>query len=134
MSIEERIRIIKRNKIEDSRGWFLKVINGLEEDLPSKTGEIYITNAKIGEIKGVHYHDLANEWFTLLFGVCELKLVDIKTNEKLILILDENNPTTVFVPSGIAHAFVNTGDAEFTLLAYSDQLFDPKDTIPFSNF
>lgn len=134
MELEKKIEIIKRNKIEDSRGWFLKVLTGNEDGLPKHTGEVYITNANRGESKGGHYHNIAKEWFTLLFGKCDLVLVDITTNERLVISLCDDEPQTIFVPSGIAHIFINTSDSEFTLLAYSDILYDPIDTIPFINF
>lgn len=134
MNILSKIKLIERKKIEDSRGWFLKVINGLEENLPSYTGEVYLTNATSGEAKGKHYHEKANEWFTLITGECELKLVDILTGEKLSINLSSETPQTIYIPNHIAHVFVNNSVKEFILLAYTDQLFIPGDTISFTNF
>lgn len=133
MSLSEKIITYKRNKIEDSRGWFLKVINGTESNLPKSTGEVYLTMATPGEMKGGHYHPLANEWFTLITGECLLKLEDIETNEYKEIFLNSSDPVSIYVPAGIAHAFFNVSkDNDFILLAYSDQLFDPADTIPFT--
>lgn len=134
MALLSKIRIIERKKIQDSRGWFLKVINGLEENLPSSTGEVYLTNATPGEAKGGHYHPKATEWFTLITGSCELKLVDIITGEKETLFLNSNTPQTIYVPNNIAHIFINTANVDFILVAYSDELFVPEDTIAFSDF
>lgn len=134
MGLQDKIRIIKRRLITDSRGWFLKVLDGKEEGLPNYTGEIYITNAVVGESKGGHFHNQANEWFTLLSGECNLYLKDVQTDERLKIFLTGKNPETIYVPFGIAHIFTNVGETEFTLLAYSDQLFDPADTIPYTDF
>jgi len=163
MDLLSKIKIIERKKIEDSRGWFLKVINGLEENLPGYTGEVYLTNATQGEAKGGHYHEKANEWFTLITGECELKMVDIITGEKQTLFLSSNVPKTIYVPCNIAHIFINPArvraeqnpmdiitegsdilipvikleefeEENLILLAYSDQLFVPEDTIMFSKF
>jgi dTDP-4-dehydrorhamnose 3,5-epimerase-like enzyme len=134
MDLLSKVKIIERKKIEDSRGWFLKVINGLEDHLPNYTGEVYLTNAKPGETKGGHYHEKANEWFTLITGECELKMVDIISGEKLTFFLSSDIPKTIYVPSNIAHIFINKSTADFILLAYSDQLFEPNDTIIFSEF
>lgn len=131
MSIIEKIKIIDRRLLTDNRGWFLKVIDGNEDALPKFTGEIYVTNAKIGEAKGGHYHIKASEWFTLITGKCDLILIDINTNEKCLLKLSSECPQTIFVPSGIAHLFVNKGVTEFILIAYTDQLYNPSDTVPF---
>ncbi|WP_294324261.1 WxcM-like domain-containing protein [uncultured Chryseobacterium sp.] len=133
MSLSEKIITYKRNKIGDSRGWFLKVINGTEFNLPKHTGEVYLTMAIPGEMKGGHYHPLANEWFTLITGECILKLVDMDTKEHKEIYLNASEPMTVYVPSGIAHAFFNTSEEkDFILMAYSDQLFDSTDTISFN--
>ncbi|RXK87354.1 polysaccharide biosynthesis C-terminal domain-containing protein [Filimonas effusa] len=131
--LKDKVKIIPRQKLEDSRGWFLKVLTGKEEELPPRTGEIYITVANPGEMKGGHYHPKAKEWFTLLTGKCTLMLVDIQTGEKLSVDIDAANPITVFVPNNIAHAFYNIQNAEnFMLLAYSDELYDKADTIMYS--
>lgn len=130
MGILDKIKIYNREKIEDNRGWFLKVIDGKEESLPQFTGEIYLTAAKPGEIKGNHYHNLTNEWFTLVKGKCILKLFDTYDKSKLELELDSEMPQTIFVPAKISHAFINiSATEEFMLLAYSDKYYDPKDTI-----
>lgn len=39
---------------------------------------------------------------------------------------------TVFVPNGIAHAWENAGTEDFILLAYTDLLYDPADTIAYN--
>ncbi|MFD1601605.1 WxcM-like domain-containing protein [Flavobacterium artemisiae] len=134
MTLLSKIKIIERKKIEDSRGWFLKVINGYEDNIPSYTGEVYLTNATPGEAKGGHYHEKANEWFTLVTGEAELKLVDTLTNERLTINLSSITPKTVYVPNNVAHIFINNSEQDFILLAYSDQLFVPEDTIPFNEF
>lgn len=134
MSINNKVKIIKRNRLEDCRGWFLKVINGLEDNLPHSTGEVYVTSAKAGEAKGGHYHPKANEWFTLIVGNCLLKLVDVENNESMELKLSSDDPVTIFVPNNVAHIFENRSNSEFILIAYSDLLYDPADTIPYTSF
>lgn len=127
--IQSKIEIIKRNKIEDHRGWFLKVITGTENNLSNTIGEFYVTVANPNQSKGGHYHPIAKEWFTLLKGSCILELIDIDTKEYFSIELNENNPQTIFVPNNLAHNFKNNADSEFILLAYSDILYDPADTI-----
>jgi dTDP-4-dehydrorhamnose 3,5-epimerase-like enzyme len=124
-------KIIKRNRILDSRGWFLKVLDGNEEYLKKEIGEFYITVAYPNKFKGGHYHEKANEWFTLISGSCILELYDNKFEKREQINLSSNDSCTVFVPSKICHRFINTSEEDFILLAYSDQKFDPKDTIFF---
>lgn len=134
MSLNNKIKSIPRRLISDDRGWFIKVIDGKEEGLPAYTGEVYLTNASPGQAKGGHYHEKANEWFTLITGDCELKIVDILTGEKKTLFLSSSKSETIYIPSNIAHVFINNSSVDFILLAYSDQLFVPEDTIMFDEF
>lgn len=128
MSLKNKIQIIERNKIIDTRGWFLKVINGKEQGLPTHTGEVYLISAHPGETRANHYHKEANEWFTLIHGKAKMRIEEIRTGETLTLELNADSPTTIFVPSFIAHSFENTGDVPYILIAYADRIYDPNDT------
>ena len=129
MRLEKQIQIIPRNLIQDERGWFLKVITGKEDHLPQYTGEVYLTMAKPGQAKGGHFHRRANEWFTIIEGESVLKLEDTTTHEKMDIHLSFKDALTVVVPPNVAHVFVNSGNANCIVLAYTDQLYDPSDTI-----
>ena len=116
MALKNKIRIIPRKLIVDERGWFLKVITGTEEDIPQHTG---------------HYHPKALEWFTVIQGEAKLILEDTETKERMEILMNLKKSISVFVPCKVAHVFVNTGNSDFILLAYTDKLYDPKDTIPY---
>ncbi len=119
-----------RKLISDSRGWFLKVIDGNETENPFPC-EVYFTSAKPGESKGGHYHAIANEWFTLVEGEAILKLMDMETREEISIRLTGEKPETVFVPAGVAHLIVNNGTQNYLLVAYTSRKYEPSDTIPF---
>lgn len=133
MSLHEKIRIIDRKLLPDSRGWFLKVMNGLEEFLPNHTGESYITMALPGEWRANHYHPKTAEWFTVFKGTAKVILEDVETKERTEVIVDALSPKTIFAPPGIAHVFINISDKEeLMLIAYAENVYDPADTIPYN--
>ena len=132
MAIQDKIRIIPRRLIKDERGWFFKAITGTEADIPSHTGEVYLTMATPGQIKGGNYHPKALEWFTVIEGSAILRLEDIKTHEKLEIPMSIDESKSVFVPNNIAHDFKNVGDDNMIVLAYTDRLYDSKDTITYN--
>lgn len=131
MSLNEKIKVIDRRLICDDRGWFLKAITGMEENIPSHTGEVYLTMGKPGEINGGHYHPEAVEWFTVIEGNAVLRLEDIVTRERMEIPLNLESAKTIYVPNNVAHDFKNVGDTNFIVLAYTDKLYDPKDTIAY---
>lgn len=131
MALKDRIRIIPRSLIKDDRGWFIKVITGTEENIPSHTGEVYLTMGKPGQTKGGHYHPEAVEWFTVIVGNVMLRLEDIETHERAEISMSLEDEKSVYVPNNIAHDFVNMGNDSFIVLAYTDKLYNPKDTIAY---
>ena len=132
MSQIDKVQIINRRLIADERGWFLKAITGTEEGIPNHTGEVYLTMGKPGQAKGGQYHPEAVEWFTIIQGSAVLKLEDMETHEYRDIEMSLDKAITVFIPNNVAHIVVNNSDKDFILLAYTDKLYDPKDTIPYS--
>ncbi len=133
MTLIASIRFIPRRRLQDERGWFLKVIDGHEADIPPHTGEVYLTLAHPGQARGDHYHPETAEWFTVIDGRALLRVADPQTGARAEWWLDSAHPQTVFMPAGLAHVFVNPAQAErsFLLLAYAANRYDPADTIPF---
>ncbi len=131
MSQIQKVQIIPRSLIKDERGWFLKAITGTEENIPSHTGEVYLTMGKPGQAKGGHYHPEAVEWFTIIDGSAILKLEDMETHERRDIEMSLDKAITVYIPNNVAHIVVNNSNNNFILLAYTDKLYDPADTIPF---
>ncbi|MFQ5963105.1 MAG: WxcM-like domain-containing protein [Candidatus Scalinduaceae bacterium] len=128
------VRLIKLDKKEDHRGWFLKILMNHQIEGKREFGEIYLSTAYPGETKGNHYHNFATEWFCLIKGKAILSLMDIKTKQKENIMLGEEIPMTIEVSPQIAHSVKNQGEDSLFLLAYSDTPYDQQnaDSIPFS--
>ena len=130
--LKERIKIYSRKKLVDHRGWFLKTLTGNEEYLQPQVGEIYFTCGFAGQKKGGHYHPVAKEWFTLIQGKALLRMEDTVSHENLEIPLDAEDPQTIYIPNGIAHAVeCAEGCSQFVLCAYTDRQYDPMDTIAY---
>ena len=87
---------------------------------------------KPGQGKGGHYHPEAVEWFTVIEGSAVLKLEDMVTHERHNIEMSLEKAITVFIPNNVAHIVVNNSDKDFILLAYTDKLYDPADTIAYT--
>ena len=132
VTLKDRVKIIPRRLIKDDRGWFLKAITGKEDGLPQHTGEVYLTMGRQGQSKGGHFHPQAVEWFTVIEGKALLKLEDVYTHERLDIEMSLEKAITVFIPNDVAHIVENTGNKKFILLAYTDKLYDPADTVAYT--
>ena len=130
--MSNKIEIIKRKKLIDDRGWFLKILTGKENGLPNHSGEIYVVCGSPNQTRGGHYHLKAKEWFTLISGKAVLNLFDINTLEKDSIVIDSEAPITIVIPAMIAHSFANIANNEFVLIAYTDILYNPDDTVNFN--
>lgn len=127
----DKVHIIQRRLITDERGWFMKAITGTELGIPSHTGEVYLTMGKPGQAKGGHYHPEAVEWFTIIEGNAVLKLEDIETHKRIDIEMSLEKAITVYIPNNVAHVVVNNSDKDFILLAYTNLLYNPQDTITY---
>ena len=124
------IEIKKLDKKVDERGCLVKLLMQQElKDARQEFGEIYITTAKPGVVKGNHYHPLATEWFFIISGQGKLALCTAE-GERRDISLSGDDPTIVKVPAGIRHAIKNVGTEDLALLAYADHPYNPSDTIP----
>lgn len=134
MSLIDAVRFLPRRLIADERGWFLKVLDGGEAGLPGHVGEVYLTMAVPGQARGNHYHPRCAEWFTIVQGRALLMVADPHSGERAEWWLDAGDPQTVHVPAGLAHVFVNPAEAkaDFLLIAYAADRYDPADTVPFT--
>ncbi len=120
----KRIRIHRLTKKEDSRGWLLKMLMNKDISGNKEFGEIYITTAHPGIIKGGHYHKHTTEWFCVIKGKGKLILLNKTNNEKQQIIMGEDNMITVEIMPNIIHAIKNIGEGMMYLLAYSDKPYD----------
>ena len=125
----EKIEIIPRKKLIDSRGWFLKTITGFEKSLSKSNFEIYTVFSENGNSRGGHYHKKASEWFILISGKATLVLKDIYSDESKTIEMDSDKPVTVVIPPFIAHRFDSRENKPFLLLAYTNLVYDPLDTV-----
>ena len=130
-TLQEKVKILTPKFIKDERGWFLKVLTGFEENLSPQVGELYTTMAVSGYGRGGHYHEIAHEWFTVIAGKALLKLEDIDTGARMDVEMDAENPVTVFIPTRVAHIAYNAYEKDFIMVAYTDQKYNPKDTVPY---
>ena len=110
----------------DHRGLLVEVFRAPWAALASE-GQVYLTTAAVGAVKGNHFHRRKTEWFCVLQGAAEICLSDPSTGASGRIPLDGRRPGVVRIPPMVAHAVRNTGTETLMLLAYISEAFDPRD-------
>ena len=130
MSDSPLVRVRSLQRLEEPRGWFLKVIQRVHlEGRPF--GEVYVAVAAPGEVRGSHYHRQTNEWFCPIGGQGTLYVASQDGAEHQAIVLDSAQPVSVRVPAGVSHALVADRHVEFSVLAVADKEYDPADNDTF---
>lgn len=115
----------------DSRGYLVEFLKAEELINSDKAfGQIYfVTFERPNQVRGNHYHTKFSEWFGVSYGILQVVLEDVRTKERVELILssDDKSFTRLTIGPYIAHAFRNLTPTA-VLLDYSNKQYDKSDT------
>ena len=123
----KKIEILDLEKKDDDRGWLIEVLGG---DLPKgckEFGQLHVSVAYPGKVRGNHYHTRKVEWFCVPAGKGLLLLKDRETGEAREVLMGINNLKTIKIEPGAIHAIKNIGEEDMVLIVYSNEPFDPVD-------
>ena len=121
------IEIKELTKRSDDRGWLVEALRLESMNSNSEFGQIFISVAKPGKVRGNHYHNRKIEWFCVPAGLGLLLLKDPDSGEELEILIGEDKPKTVKITPPIIHAIKNVGDKDMVLIVYVNETFDPAD-------
>jgi len=79
------IRVDDLDRKSDERGWLIRSA-GWEES-GCVFGQIHVSVAYPGKVRGNHYHTRKLEWFNVPMGKGLLRLKDLKTGEEKDIIM-----------------------------------------------
>jgi|TARA_B110000467_G_C18013741_1_gene311916 UDP-2-acetamido-2,6-beta-L-arabino-hexul-4-ose reductase len=122
-----QIEINDLKKRSDERGWLVEVLRGDDMGEKNQFGQIFVSVAPPGKVRGNHYHNRKIEWFCVPTGTGLLLLKDPETGEELEVVMGENEPKTVKISPPIVHAIKNIGDKDMVLMVYVSESFDSSD-------
>lgn len=123
----KEIQIRDLEKKSDERGWLVEVLGGNQLPEHPVFGQMHVSVAHPGKVRGNHYHKRKVEWFCVPSGTGHLVLQDIESGAKRELTLGENALKTVKITPGTVHAIKNVGQGEMLLIVYANEIFDPDD-------
>jgi dTDP-4-dehydrorhamnose 3,5-epimerase len=103
----------KLHVIPDERGFLMEILRN-DDEFFEKFGQVYMTSAYPGVVKGWHYHRLQTDYLTCVHGMIKLALYDARDNsptkgEIQEFFIGERNPMLVSIPPGVLHGFKGIG-------------------------
>jgi dTDP-4-dehydrorhamnose 3,5-epimerase len=99
--------------IPDERGWLMEILR-CDDKIFKQFGQVYLSTAYPGVVKGWHYHKKQTDNFTCLRGMMKVALYDareISPSFRTIneFFIGEKNPILISVPPGVFHGFKGIG-------------------------
>ncbi len=116
----EGVKTKKLKVIPDERGKLMEMLRA-DDELFEEFGQVYVTTAFPGVIKGWHYHKLQTDNLVPLKGEMKVVLYDSRKDSKTFgevmeFFVGERNPMLIQVPPYVFHGFKAVGTEEAYLV------------------
>ncbi len=103
-----------------------------DDDVFQKFGQLYMTTAYPGVVKGWHFHKKQIDNFAVVKGTIKLVLYDSRPDSKTYrevneFFLGEHNPVLVQIPSMVLHGFKGVGLEEAIVVNCPTEVYDYKE-------
>ena len=110
------VKIKKLKVIPDERGRLMEMLR-CDDDFFTKFGQVYLTAAYPGVVKGWHYHKIQADNLIIIKGMMKVVLYDDRSNSKTYkeineFFVGEHNPALIHIPAGVMHGFKCISEAE----------------------
>jgi len=127
MKRQEQVTKKKLKIKKDHRGWLVEILRN--EDVGIEPfGQILLTVAKPGQVKGGHYHKRKTEWYCVIKGTGLLTIINNDSKEQKEHVLGEASMSLVKISPNNTHFIKNIGKEDMFLLIYINAAFYQSDS------
>jgi len=124
----EGVQTKKLKVIADERGRLMEMLRCDDSEF-KKFGQVYMTTAYPGVVKGWHYHLKQSDGFVVVKGMIKLVLYDRRSDSPTLgeinqFFLGEHNPLLVNIPCGVVHGFKGMGLEEAMIINVVSEPYD----------
>jgi dTDP-4-dehydrorhamnose 3,5-epimerase len=110
------VKIKKLKVIPDERGRLMEMLR-CDDDFFTKFGQVYMTTAYPGVVKGWHYHKIQVDNMVIIKGMMKVVLYDNRENSTTYKEINEffageHVPVLIHIPAGILHGFKCISEVE----------------------
>jgi len=107
------VRIKSLRLLPDDRGFLMEMLRS-DDDIFQKFGQVYLSVAYPGVVKGWHYHKVQTDFFTIVKGMMKVVLYDERPaspthGEINEFFMGEQNPILITIPPGVLHGMKAIG-------------------------
>lgn len=123
--------VVKRLRaIPDERGRLMEIMR-CDDEFFQKFGQVYMTTAFPGVVKGWHYHKRQTDHMAVVRGMMKIVLYDPREKSPtkgnvMELFVGEHNPQLVLIPPGVFHGFKCVSEVEAIVINTPTETYDPK--------
>jgi dTDP-4-dehydrorhamnose 3,5-epimerase len=105
----EGVVVKKLRLIPDERGRLMEILRS-DDELFIKFGQVYMTTAYPGVVKGWHYHKKQVDNMTVVRGMMKIVLYDSREDSPTFrevneFFIGEHNPLLIKIPPSVMHGF-----------------------------
>ncbi|MGH9788857.1 MAG: dTDP-4-dehydrorhamnose 3,5-epimerase family protein [Candidatus Acidiferrales bacterium] len=121
------VKVKQLRVIPDERGRLMEILRS-DDELFVKFGQLYMTTAHPGVVKGWHYHKKQVDNFAVVKGMIKLVLYDGREGSSTRGEVNEfymgiHNPQLVQIPALVLHGFKSVGAEEAIVLNCPTELY-----------
>jgi len=113
MPLIEGVYVKQLKVIPDERGFVMEMLR-CDDKMFTEFGQVYLSVAYPGVVKGWHYHQLQTDNFAVVKGMLKVVLYDRREGspthgEINEFFMGERNPILVTIPPGVVHGVKTVG-------------------------
>jgi dTDP-4-dehydrorhamnose 3,5-epimerase len=122
------VKVRQLRFIPDERGYLMEILRSDWKEF-ERFGQVYVTAAYPGVVKGWHYHKLQTDHFVCIHGMAKVVLYDRREGspthgEVNEFFIGERNPSLVKIPPEVVHGFKGVGQGVALIVNVPTELYN----------
>ena len=122
------VKVKQLRVIPDERGRLMEILRCDDEQF-TKFGQVYMTTAYPGVVKGWHYHKSQTDRMTVVSGMAKIVLYDMRADSATRGAIEEyfvgeRNPLLLVIPPGVCHGMKAIGAQPAYMINAPDRAYD----------
>jgi dTDP-4-dehydrorhamnose 3,5-epimerase len=127
----EGVKVKKLKVIPDERGRLMEILR-CDDDFFQKFGQVYMTTAYPGVVKGWHYHKKQSDNMAVVKGMMKIVLYDSRKDSTTFGEVNEifagiHNPVLVHIPPFVYHGFKCISEEEAIVVNTPTEVYNYKE-------